>query len=502
MKNILLISTLLILLHPIFGQENRKENGVKVGAWAHQDERGLVYARGLYANGVKTGPWRYYVSPVSRYTQVPDVLGDYDASGQKTGRWTFVNAQVQLEVEFVNGLMDGECLHFSPEGSLLAMGQMNAGLRHGQWIFYYQGKEMAKGFYQDGVKMGEWNYDYFPERDLRIRGKFSYDNGKKSGRLEYYKISRHPKFGVQEFMSGLGLYQNGKKVGRWIEYTRGLKGELVAVGTYNNNGKRQGFWRTTINRLNYEAAFYENGVINGTYKLFHDNGALKYETTYQNGVPVGSFTRYYDNGNIEEKGTTILIPNAADIKKDTTYFELQLPYEVHFQLVEERDFEKLRYTYIDWVTDPNYSIEPAELDRRYALYVNDYGFEPQRRITNIAVNRQKAVRKGPYQAFYLNGQLKLTGNYFPRVSEVYDPIKDVTLYDYARDGEWKYLDDNGYVMRTMFYDKGKLLRQLDDKGNEVGARAPQVEDEGADGSPAPDPIDQGRPIEVKPDGGQ
>lgn len=501
MKNIFLIGTLLILLNPIFGQENRKENGVKVGAWAHQDERGMVYARGSYTDGIKTGSWRYYVSPISRYTQVPDVLGDYNASGQKTGRWTFVNTQIQVEVEFVNGLMDGQCLYFSSEGSVLAMGQMNAGLRHGQWIFYSQGKEMVKGFYQDGLKMGEWNYDYFPERDLRIRGKFDYTTGGKTGRMEYYKVSRHPKFGVQEFMSGLGVYRDGKKVGRWIEYTRGLRGELVEVGTYNTNGKRQGFWRTTINRLNYEATNYENGIINGPYKLFHDNGTLRYETTYQNGVPVGAFTRYYANGNIEEQGTTILIPSDADTQKDTTYFELRLPYEAHFQLVEEQGFEKLRYTYVDWITDPNYSIEPAELDRRYQLYAKDYGYEPNRRITNIAVNRQKAVRKGPYKAFYINGQLKLEGNYYPRVSEVYDPVKDVTLHDYARDGIWKYRDDNGYIMRTMNYDKGKLLRQLDDKGNEIGARPPQNEGnkEETNNTSAPDPIDQGRPIEVQSD---
>ena len=264
----------------------------------------------------------------------------------------------------------------------------------------------------------------------------------------------------------------------------------MEVGTYNANGKKQGFRRSTIARLNYEAANYENGVINGVYKLFHDNGTLKYETNYQNGVPIGPFVRYYDNGNIEEKGTTVLIPSNTTIKKDTTYFKLFLPYEAHFQMVEARNFEQLHYTYVNWITDPNYSIEPAELDRRYDLFVKDYGFEPNRRITNIAVNRKKAVRKGPYQAFYINGKLKLEGEYFPSVSEVYDPVKEVTLYDYARNGKWVYRDDNGYVMRTMFYDKGKLLRQLDDKDNEIGARPPQNE---GDSTPAPDPIDQGQP---------
>lgn len=498
MKYLLLITVSLALLTPSFAQENRKENGVKVGAWAHKDQRDFVYAAGNYTDGIKTGRWRYFISPVSRYTQVADVLGTYDATGKKTGRWTFISSQtrIQVEAEFVNGLMEGQCLYFSPEGTVLAMGTMSAGLRHGQWLFYYKGKEMARGYYQDGIKIGDWNYDYFPENDLHVKGVLNYDNGAKSGRLEYYKVSRHPKFGFQEFLAGLGLYKNGKKVGRWIEYQSNLKGELIEAGNYNSNGKREGFWKTTLNGRNYEAVTYNNGVKDGVFKRFHDNGSIQYQSTYKNGIEVGEFVRYFDNGNMEEKGTSRLIPNNGTIKKDTAYFELHLPYEVHFQLIEEPRFERLTYQYVDWITTPNYSLEPAEIDRRYQLYVKDYGFEPNKRIRNITSNTQQSVRQGPYKAFYRNGKLKLEGNYYPTKSLSINPKKNIQEIGFTRDGKWVFYDDSGYVIRTMFYQRGKLLRTLDDKGKEIGNA---VQAQPSESSPTGEPVDQGRPLDVRSD---
>lgn len=450
-------------------QENLQENGVKTGAWAHKDTRGLVYAEGTYQDGIKTGTWRYFVSPLSRYTHVADVSGNYDGLGQKTGNWLFISmdSKIQVEAEFANNLLQGRCSYFNSEGAIMATGTMDAGIRHGQWVFYSQGEEMTRGYYKNGLKIGDWVYDYYPEEDLHVKGVLNFDNGAKSGKLFYYKIDRHPKFGTNELLSGTGQYINGKKIGRWIEYTQGLKGELVEAGMYNNQGKRQGVWRTTLDRKTYQIRLYETGVLQGAFKQYHDNGQLQYEAVYKNGAPIGAFTRYYDNGNVEEKGTTVFIPNAGNLKRDTTYMELKLPYEYHFQLVEVPNFHKLNNNYVNWMTSPNFSVEPAELDRRFRLYL-DYGLEPQKRIKNIAVNDKREVRQGPYKAFFKNGKLKIEGDYYPSMTEIYDAERKATIKDFARTGKWVQYDDNGYIMRTILYDKGNLVRMLDDKGNEMG----------------------------------
>ncbi|MFK7796411.1 MAG: hypothetical protein AB8E82_03080 [Aureispira sp.] len=468
MKKIILLCCSLLLINSLIAQENRKENGVKVGPWSHKDSRGLVYAEGNYEEGIKTGAWRYYVSPVSRYTGVSDVSGNYDALGQKIGNWLFISmgTKIQIEAEFEANLMQGRCSYFNSEGDIMATGMMDAGIRHGQWVFYSSGEEMTRGYYKHGLKMGDWVYDYYPDNDLHVKGVLNFDNGARSGKLFYYKIDKHPKFGTNELLSGIGQYINGRKVGRWIEYNQGLKGELVEAGMYNNQGKRQGVWRTTLDRKNYQITFYENGIKQGVFKQYHDNGQLAYETTYQNDAPIGVFKRYYDNGRIEEEGTTVFIPNTGDLTKDTLYMNLSLPYEYHFQLVETPNFQDLKHNYVSWITAPNFSIEPAELDRRFRVYL-DYGLEPQKRINRIIVDNKKAVCQGPYVAYFKNGKKKLEGNYYPSMTETYDPEKNVTIKDYARTGKWTQYDDNGYVMRTIFYEKGKFVRMLDDKGNEM-----------------------------------
>lgn len=484
----LLVSILLTaFISQLAAQENRKENGVKVGRWAHKDSRDKIYAEGNYNDGVKEGRWLYFVSPISRQTHVSDVKGDYNSAGQKTGTWTFIDAKTRIRVDanFVDGLMDGACTYYSSKGNLLATGLMNTGIRHGQWVFYHDGKKMTAGIYQNGVKMGNWVYDYYPDPNMHIKGVFNFDDGNKNGKLEFYRVDRHPKFGTEELLSGIGTYANGKKTGRWIEYSQDLvqkrdkdapKGELVETGYYDNNGKRRGYWKSTIGRKNYKAAIYENGVLNGKFILYHDNGKIQLETTYKNGVPSGPFTRYYDNGNIEEKGTTTLSPNPTDISQDTIYDVLELPYEYHFQLVELSNFHRLNHNYVTWISDPAYSVEPAELDRRFDHY-KDYGLEPTKRIQRVVTSGRKAVRTGEYQAFFRNQKLKLEGSYYPKMSEVFFPETNTYMIDYARDGEWKEYDDNGYNIKTIIYDKGSLVKMLDDKGNEMGLATEEEEEE-------------------------
>jgi antitoxin component YwqK of YwqJK toxin-antitoxin module len=471
---ILLLSSLVI---SVLAQENREENGMKVGDWAEIDTRGMVYARGSYRDNIRVGKWKFYISPIARFTKVADVMGEYSESGMKTGQWTLIDNTTKMKIiaNFENNLPEGEMRYYNENDDLIAKGLMAAGIRHGKWIFYYNNEKMTEGFYKDGVKIDTWVYDYFPEKKVHVKGQFSYTNGIKSGKIEYYRVENHPIFGPDELLSGIGKYTRGRKTGRWIEYKQGLKGQLVETGNYTAVGKRHGYWKTTLGRKNYQAAVYNNGILNGAFKQYHDNGKLAYSTSYQNGFEVGEFTRYYDNGNKEEQGTFEYTTTTDAVTRDTTYFVLKLPIIYHFNLVDV-DFQNLNYSYITWINDIGWSIQPAELDRRFALYQN-YGRESSRRFTDIDIRTRKVVRTGDYKAFHKNGKLKLEGKYYPKVTEVFDPETNTTIKDFARDGEWKQYDDNGYLMRTIYYDKGNLLKMLDDKGNEMGVNDDNKEED-------------------------
>ena len=48
-----------------------------------------------------------------------------------------------------------------------------------------------------------------------------------------------------------------------------------------------------------EVKFTKNGILEGPYKVFYDNGILKVSGTYQNGIAIGQWLRYDQEGRLE-----------------------------------------------------------------------------------------------------------------------------------------------------------------------------------------------------------
>lgn len=465
----------LLLTNTLLGQ-NSMDQGKKIGHWEHKDAQGRICAEGDYKEGSRAGLWKFYVSEESRQQQQPDVTGTYGSAGAKQGLWTYTNIRTNLSVlvNFVNDLMQGECIYYDENNSILARGSMLDGIRHGKWIFYDQNnptgahhqnglklnKVMTEGYYKDGFRIGVWDYDYYLDPNTRVKGKLSFEDGNNNGRLDFYKVEQHPTFGISESLVGSGSYANGKKIGRWIEFNYGTKGDFIETGNYDNDGKRDGLWKIRIANQTYLAGSYKNGIPHGKFNHYYDNGQVKYESNYNNGLEEGEFKRYYQNGQVQEQGTHVIITD--ETTRDTTFMELKLPYEHHFLLIEE-DFANMHYHYITWLHDPGYSIAPAELDRRFNIY-RTYGLEPQQRIKNIAVQNKKTVREGAYLAFYEDGGLKLKGQHSPHTASLFNPNERSVTLDFARIGEWKEYDTDHLLKHTYIYEAGKLKKMLDANG--------------------------------------
>jgi len=361
-----------IVLNPIYSQ-NKLENGKKIGYWEHKDAKGLVYAEGKYTNDSRDGIWKFYISEYSRTNRQPDVHGVYNNAGSKQGEWVYTNFQTKtsVQVEFTNNLMQGECLYYDENNSI--------------------------------------SYDYFLDVNTHVKGNLSFANGTNTGRLDFYKIEQHPTFGLSETLVGSGAYANGKKIGRWIEFNHGTKGDFIETGNYDENGKRNGLWKIRIAHQTYLAG------------------------SYNDGIPHGKFNH-----------------------------SLKLAYEQHFLLVEE-DFSEMHYEYITWLQEPGYSIAPDELNRRFDLY-RTYGFETHPRIENITVKNRKTVREGDYLAFYKDGGLKLKGSHSPHTASLFNPNERTVTQSYARTGEWKEYGEDELLKSTYIYENGKLKKMLDPNG--------------------------------------
>lgn len=445
------------------------------GYYQHKDPTGSIYAEGTYATGQRTGEWKFYLSPSSRTTQIPDVIGQYEA-GKKMGLWKYISPKTHhgIQANFVNDQMQGTCFYYDQTKHVLAQGLVQNGVRTGKWIFYDENNStgaylsnglklnhpMSEGKYEQGMRVGVWEYDYYMDKNTHVKGSLHFEGSQNSGRFDFYKVERHEKFGAEENLVGSGLYQDGKKIGRWIEFNHGTKGDFIETGDYDNQGHRDGIWKVRINHQTYLAGSYKNGVPHGVFRHYYANGQLKYESTYNNGLEEGVFRHYYDNGQLKEQGLHAIIGDEPTI--DTTFLEIKLPLEHHFKLVD-LPMEQFHYEYITWLDQAGYSIAPKELERRFQLFVA-HGKSAQAPIASVQIKDKKTVRTGEYLAFYEDGGLKMRGQHSPNTAHRFDPLRRKMVYGFARDGEWKTYSKDKTLQHTYVYTKGKLEKMLDPNG--------------------------------------
>ena len=457
--------------------DETRDNELNDGFVKIKDDKGFLCAEGMLDNKVRKGEWKFYLSPESRQTETPDVIGSYDELGNKDGEWIHNNIKygINVKVTFNKNVMEGECIYYDNENAILARGLVANGSRHGKWILYddksgttggyhqdgYKlNNKMTEGYYKNGIRLGRWDYDYYLDKNTHVKGQLTFEDGKNNGRLEFYKIERHEKFGTEEMLAGIGTFTNNIKTGRWVVFNYGTKGDFIETGTYNKNGKREGLWKVRIGDQTHLSGSYKNGVPSGLSKQYYENGNVKYETTYNNGFEEGTFKSYYKNGQVKEQGTHIIVD--GEMTRDTSFFKLKLPLEHHFKLVDV-DFQDMNYKYITWLEQPGYSIDNAELTRRFELY-KTYGKEANRRIKDIKIINKKVMREGQYLVFFEDGSLKLKGQNVSGITSIFDPFNHSISKGFARAGQWKEYDKNKRLKGTFVYEDGKLTKLLDGNG--------------------------------------
>ena len=119
---ILLIITVFILSENSLQAQNLIENNKRSGRWIEKDEQGFVFSEGYYRNGLRVGNWKYYLSPISRFTGVADITGSFDSDGMKTGKWTFIssNTKIRVDATFVNNKLEGPLSYHAPNGDTVS----------------------------------------------------------------------------------------------------------------------------------------------------------------------------------------------------------------------------------------------------------------------------------------------------------------------------------------------------------------------------------------------
>lgn len=428
-------------------QRNQTVNGERQGFWQLKDDQDRIYAQGLYDQGKRTGPWKFYFSSTARYSHEADMSGHY-SNDEMHGEWSFREPSTKLTItgNFNRGVMEGDWWFTDDTGERLAKGAFVEGIREGEWIIYEYNRPAGVGQFQDGLKVGQWSFNYYNEDStVRYDANYQYRAGQKNGTLKIYKIKRSEVFEDKAYLVAKEVYQMGKPVGRWKSYDKGLKGEMVERGVYEN-GRKQDVWITELDGVKFEQAKYRDGQKNGIFYNYHPNGKVRFEGFYRNDLKSGPFKTFYPDGQLKEEGSyTVLTAQ----KPDSILYKVHIPIEYAFRLIQEPKFYQLNFRALDWSARPDFSMDKAELEARYNQILT-YGDEM--RIHQVK-RRLSSVRVGPYTSYHENGAVHQKGQYAPRFYT--DP--ETGLEVFAKDGTWEIYDKLDYLVRTEIYDKGELI---------------------------------------------
>lgn len=144
-----------------------------------------------------------------------------------------------------------------------------SGRRQGKWVGYHDnGAIRYTGQFKDDAPVGEFAY-YTPEGKIIAKGK----------------------------------YLGKKKDGEW-KYFSDKDGSLILAEDYQNgvlNGKTVVYIPET--KIVSEETNYVDGMKQGQYLKYYDNGALMVKANYKNDKLDGDYVYYYSNGIVKEEGS-------------------------------------------------------------------------------------------------------------------------------------------------------------------------------------------------------
>ncbi|CAD8213201.1 unnamed protein product [Paramecium pentaurelia] len=251
--------------------------------------------KGQYGiNGFKIKLWNYF------WKGKKVGGGSYNLFGKKVGKWSDL------------------CENYWDEKNIIEEGYYKENNRVGNWTFKWNNRQIGGGQYDqngEGTKIGNWmelshnfncrhqvfdNGEYLNNKkvgkwDIKYKnpvenyfkpiGGGSYDNGINEIKIgNWIELSPHFKENFQIIYTG--LYQNGRKVGKWeikYKYQNEKQFKPIGGGSYDNGGDeiKIGKW-IEIN------------------EYFKQNSQIIYIGQYKNGIKIGKWDIKYKNQDEEQ----------------------------------------------------------------------------------------------------------------------------------------------------------------------------------------------------------
>ena len=415
-----------------------------------------------YEKGRKEGEWiEWYdnetVKKVYHYSK--DLLeGSYaihdSATGQKViekmykkdklnGVWKewYLDNTLKLEYAYKDDNLHGVSVDYDSTGKKDSEKKFKNGLKHGEWNFYNDDVELVHvEIYEDDLKNGLWYTKDLATRDIhyeeyrddkfivrytehyypnyQLKEKYAYKDSLPHGKwIGYYKDgeTKHVK-----------RFEDGKKQGKWQFFTE--NGDVHSLELYENDKRNSEWFKKGEGKDIYYQFWDMDSLVSEYADLHYPNGQLIEKISYKEGLKNGKFTGYYQNGakkylkryeDDEPEGKWQYYTMAGKTNAEEIY-EGGKRNEEWFRIEENGD---TYYQY--WDLDSLIS-EYADLH-----YPNGQLIEK--------ISYKKGLKDGKFTGYYENGEVK----YKKRYSE------DLP------DGKWDYYTASGKKNEEQIYVDGK-----------------------------------------------
>ena len=451
------------------------ENDILEGKYEEWDSLGADIVKGIYTQGVRHKKWLYYDSEGRRdkfiFLDMDSIITDYKFK-------YYPNWQLVEEPGFDDrGLYDGKWESFYIDGATSKKFFYDKGKRDQIWMSYYQdGRRENYTFYaldtlitdydftyyknlqimeepkfsKDGLFDGKWEQFY---QDGETKMTFTYDRNKKDQIwMSYFPDNRRQNYTFynQDTLItdyDFKYYDNIKIVDNpdYYDYTYYMNLEIVEEPRYDNmqiveepkfdkNGLYDGKWESYFeDGDDWRTFYYENGIKVKLWSVFYDSTGTRHsETNYENDLKHGQYQEWYQDIIVKPKEEGLYKEDVKDLlwtywnefqekrfeewRDGVLYDSFEYEYYDNGQVKEEPSY-KDRKKHGDWVRYfPDGSIMGTRTFKaglKEGTWIEYYKNLPGDRDDIIAWKGKYVAdkREGKWEWFWLNQERQRVDNY-------------------------------------------------------------------------------------------
>ncbi len=451
------------------------EKDVLEGRFEEWDSLGTDIVKGSYTAGVRHKKWLYYDSEGRRdkfvFLDMDSIITDYKFK-------YYPNWQLVEEPGFDDrGLYDGKWESFYIDGATAKKFSYTEGKRDKIWMSYFQdGRRENYTFYDQDTLVTDYDFTYYPNLQIKEEPKFSkdglfdgkweqfyedgetkmtfsYDRNKKDqiwmsyfpdNRREnftfynqdtlvtdydfkYYdniKIVENPDFYSYEYYMNL----------QTVETPRYDNIQIVEEPSFGKNGLFDGKWESFFeNGDQWRTFHYEDGLKVKLWSVFYDSTGMRHsETNYENDLRHGQYQEWYENIVIRPRAEGLYKEGVKDLlwtfwnefqekrfeewRDGVLYDTFEYEYYSNGQVKEEPSY-KDRKKHGDWVRYfPNGDVMGTRTfvaGLKEGLWIEYYKNPPGERDDIIAWKGKYVSdkREGKWEWFWLNQERQRVDSY-------------------------------------------------------------------------------------------